>query len=81
MKILLGVTGSVATIKLDEMCSQLTLAFPDSQIKIVATKPALHFIGNASNGHEILTEDHEWDWQKKGDTVLHIEVLQLFHQP
>ncbi|KAF9942612.1 hypothetical protein BGZ67_000836 [Mortierella alpina] len=75
-RILIGATGSVASVKipiivktlLEEMGNQV-------EVKVVATNPALHFFQPSDVAAEVLTDQHEWDaWGKMSDPVMHIEV-------
>lgn len=70
MKILLGATGSVASIKV----SRLAAALSDggkNEVRIVATPSAIKFIGDSVR---VLGEVDEWQWTRVGDPVLHIEL-------
>jgi phosphopantothenoylcysteine decarboxylase len=70
MNILLGVTGSVATIITDQLLRSL-LKLGD--VKIVASERALHFLsGNAKAC--LVPDSAEWEWQRKGDRIVHIEL-------
>uniref|UniRef100_A0A0K0EMV3 Flavoprotein domain-containing protein n=1 Tax=Strongyloides stercoralis TaxID=6248 RepID=A0A0K0EMV3_STRER len=75
--LIIGVTGSVATIKLKELIDELYLKCSEDRlaIKIVTTKGALHFF-DPSMISEIVYEDRdEWGmWKGRGDPVLHIEL-------
>ncbi|KAF8381266.1 hypothetical protein PRIPAC_70408 [Pristionchus pacificus] len=77
--LLLGVTGSVAAIKLQELIEQLHKMVKDDRlwIKIVATDSAFKFLEKASlQIAEVIYEDRdEWSmWNGRGDPVLHIEL-------
>ncbi|AAR83487.1 CNPV141 HAL3-like domain protein [Canarypox virus] len=73
-KILIGVTGSVAAIKLKDLIKQL-LSLGGIEIRIVATKNAIHFIDQKEIGIPIYTDKDEWNtWNKIHDPVLHIEL-------
>jgi phosphopantothenoylcysteine decarboxylase len=89
MKILLGVTGSVAAIRTPELYHSLRQA--GHQVKIVATSASLYFfdptnLGPADqNKHErnrdvIILDEDEWPGRERGaryrrdDPVLHIEL-------
>ncbi|KAL2916074.1 hypothetical protein HK105_204498 [Polyrhizophydium stewartii] len=80
MRVLVGVTGSVASIKLPLLVEQLREAFavgPFSlDVKVVATKHSLHFFDRAALGDTpVLTDEDEWaSWTKMSDPVLHIEL-------
>ncbi|KAF8822039.1 flavoprotein [Cardiosporidium cionae] len=76
--VLIGVTGSVATIKLNEIIAALEYEGRSRnvlvKIKIIATTAALSFIEKSWN-LEILTDNLEWEsWKIKGDDILHIEL-------
>jgi phosphopantothenoylcysteine decarboxylase len=74
MNIVLGLTGSVATIvapKLIAALSELGTVYP------VATKCGLRFLDRAPHPIpcQIYKDEDEWDaWDKIGDPVLHIEL-------
>ncbi|CAG9464510.1 unnamed protein product [Pedinophyceae sp. YPF-701] len=76
-RVLLGLTGSVASIKAAQLCAGLAQF---AEIRVVATTSAQHFI--AASGDRlpkqclpILTDGHEWAlWQRRGDPVLHVEL-------
>src|SRR5262249_27603308 len=89
MKVLLGVTGSVAAIRTPELYQALQKA--DHQVKIVATRAALYFFDPASiaplnpgrpdrNREVVILDEDEWPGQDAGrlyerdDPVLHIEL-------
>jgi len=83
MNILLGLTGSVATIKAGELYTELS---KNDEVKVVATEKAMHFLPNpiecAKNNkpyiplYKIITEEQEWNWKKLGDPVQHIELAE-----
>jgi phosphopantothenoylcysteine decarboxylase len=82
--ILLGITGSVASIKLNLLIDALNAQIHDCKIKVVATQRSMHFITRSNDGPSIMsqlgpdvqlyTDDDEWKWERKGDAVLHIEL-------
>ncbi|EPZ34462.1 Flavoprotein domain-containing protein [Rozella allomycis CSF55] len=77
MNILVGVTGSVATVKLEKLlhCIKENIKDRNIQIKIVTTARAKHFLVNSNLGSEtILDDDSEWLWEELGDPVLHIQL-------
>lgn len=77
MNILLGVTGSVATIKTEEIVSYLKDA--GFNVKIIATDSALHFFDKSKVDVPVYTDKEEYDmWKKRGDPVLHIDVRTAF---
>ncbi|KAL3083130.1 hypothetical protein niasHS_010932 [Heterodera schachtii] len=75
--VLLAVTGSVASIKVNELIAELYKQSPENRlaIKVVATQSALNFF-DAADTQEIVYDDRdEWNmWKKRGDPVLHIEL-------
>ena len=74
-RILLGVSGSVATIKLSLVTQQL-LQFAD--VCVVATKSARHFFDTAALPPQclpVVLDVDEWrQWTAVGDPVVHIEL-------
>ncbi|CAH8852893.1 unnamed protein product [Trichobilharzia szidati] len=72
-KLLLGVTGSVAAIKIPNLIEKLQqLGF---EIRLVVTKNALNFISVNSLSIPVYTDDDEWSsWKEHGDSVLHIQL-------
>ena len=89
VKVLIGVTGSVAAIKIPELCEKLLRAqnckVQVNEIAVVPTEKALHFFQsdelcpfkwNLENKIVKLWRDEdEWSqWNGRGDPVLHIEL-------
>uniref|UniRef100_A0A182J918 Phosphopantothenoylcysteine decarboxylase n=1 Tax=Anopheles atroparvus TaxID=41427 RepID=A0A182J918_ANOAO len=76
--ILIGCTGSVATIKLPLLVERLRqLANVVVEVRVIVTEHAQHFFSRADLPGEVLlyTDQDEWtSWQKRGDPVLHIEL-------
>mmetsp|Transcript_18571 Transcript_18571/g.35391 ORF Transcript_18571/g.35391 Transcript_18571/m.35391 type:complete len:146 (-) Transcript_18571:125-562(-) len=76
-KVILGVSGSVATIKLGLLASSLR-DFAD--VKIVSTQASMHFIRSLPQHvqeelGEIAGDDDEWHrWKTVGDPVMHIDL-------
>lgn len=74
-RILLGVSGSVATIKLS-LVARTLLQFAD--VHIVASKSSRHFFSQRDLPDEcgpVLTDEDEWrQWRQVGDPVVHIEL-------
>lgn len=73
-KVLIGATGSVATIKTHEIIQQLQLY--NIQVKVIPTNVAYSsFLKIDEINCPILTDIEEWStWKNRGDPVLHIEV-------
>jgi phosphopantothenoylcysteine decarboxylase len=81
MNLLIGVTGSVATIKLVDLVNLIKERNPTVDIKIVFTENSKHFINNLilSTIENLVEKFHsdsdEWEsWSARGDPVLHIEL-------
>uniref|UniRef100_A0A0N4W7A3 Flavoprotein domain-containing protein n=1 Tax=Haemonchus placei TaxID=6290 RepID=A0A0N4W7A3_HAEPC len=77
--LLIGVTGSVAVIKLHELIQKLYDACPENKlvIKVPATKSALTLLDTQDfEIDEVIYDDRdEWSmWRGRGDAVLHIEL-------
>lgn len=74
-KILVGCTGSVASIKIPLLVQELQSLDDQIEIKIVATDHALHFFDRATLSVPVLTDQNEWEmWKSIQDPVLHIEL-------
>eukprot|EP00742_Colponemidia_sp_Colp-10_P009908 GILJ01010843.1.p1 GENE.GILJ01010843.1~~GILJ01010843.1.p1 ORF type:complete len:192 (+),score=14.34 GILJ01010843.1:22-597(+) len=70
--VLVGVSGSVAAIKIQELVDRL-LQF--AEVKVVCTKAAMHFVSPLRPACDVLTDEDEWSaWTKRGDPVIHIEL-------
>ncbi|XP_062563223.1 phosphopantothenoylcysteine decarboxylase [Armigeres subalbatus] len=75
--ILIGCTGSVATIKLPLLIQKLRDSVPDIQIKVIVTHHAEHFFSASDIPEDvpIQRDADEWSsWSGRGDPVLHIEL-------
>ncbi|KAJ3321150.1 hypothetical protein HDV06_004603 [Boothiomyces sp. JEL0866] len=74
-RVLIGVTGSVATIKIYNLIRDLKQVYDDDiELKIITTKSALTFFNPKEIEEEILYDEDEWKEYKRGDPVLHIEL-------
>ncbi|GAB0099606.1 phosphopantothenoylcysteine decarboxylase [Sergentomyia squamirostris] len=76
-RILIGCTGSVATIKLPLLVNTLRTQIPGAEIKIVVTEHAKHFFSTTElpSGTPVFEDSDEWSsWKNRGDPVLHIEL-------
>lgn len=74
-KILVGCTGSVASIKIPLLVQELQKLDDTVEIKIVATDHALHFFDRDTLSVPVLTDKNEWEmWKTIQDPVLHIEL-------
>lgn len=81
VNILIGVSGSVAAIKLTELVRTLKDGVENVKIQIVFTPKGKFFITDAqmleinSMIEAVHTDEHEWlSWKQKGDKVLHVEL-------
>ena len=76
--LLVGLTGSVATVKAPILLDALYAILPkDSEIRLVATEASLHFLDSAaiSTRARLYADKDEWAlWTKTSDPVLHIEL-------
>eukprot|EP01006_Ploeotia_vitrea_P043392 TRINITY_DN66724_c4_g4_i1.p2 TRINITY_DN66724_c4_g4~~TRINITY_DN66724_c4_g4_i1.p2 ORF type:complete len:207 (-),score=84.97 TRINITY_DN66724_c4_g4_i1:499-1119(-) len=75
-KVLLGLTGSVASIKAQPLIRELVKR--SHQVRVVATQRALSFVSVKEieeAGATVYTDELEWSsWKGKGDPVWHIEL-------
>ncbi|NP_001187962.1 phosphopantothenoylcysteine decarboxylase [Ictalurus punctatus] len=72
--VLLGVTGSVAALKLPLLVTQL-LEIPGIEVRVVTTDHATHFYKVAEVPVRVYTDNDEWEmWKTRSDPVLHIEL-------
>ncbi|KAM9311835.1 phosphopantothenoylcysteine decarboxylase [Gastrophryne carolinensis] len=72
--VLVGVTGSVAAIKLPLLVSGL-LQIPGVQVQVVTTEKANHFYDKKDISVPIYSDEDEWKmWTQRSDPVLHIEL-------
>ncbi|XP_067941337.1 phosphopantothenoylcysteine decarboxylase-like [Watersipora subatra] len=76
-RILIGCSGSVAAIKLEELVEQLLSAVSNSELRVIITEHARHFTPLKKSVEKVIyyTDEDEWKaWNKMGDNVLHIEL-------
>jgi hypothetical protein len=78
MKILVGVTGSVATTKIWNLVHDLKQEFQDCEIQIVATERSKHFFSASQVDVKVWGDEDEWKDYKVGDPVLHIQVINTY---
>uniref|UniRef100_A0A8C5EPY8 Phosphopantothenoylcysteine decarboxylase n=1 Tax=Gouania willdenowi TaxID=441366 RepID=A0A8C5EPY8_GOUWI len=72
--VLVGVTGSVAALKLPQLVSQL-LQLPQVDVRVVTTEHAQHFYDPSEVSVKIYSDNDEWElWTQRSDPVLHIEL-------
>lgn len=86
LNILLGLSGSVATIKYLELLQAIISQLPayNVQFKVVVTKNSLYFLQEehqktlkiliSDKEIPILVDENEWTWKSKGDAILHIDL-------
>lgn len=64
MKILLGLTGSVATVLYKKLIEQLQTL---GEVEVILTEKALHFIDrNIPPQVNVWTDKNEWQWEREG---------------
>uniref|UniRef100_A0A670ZPZ7 Flavoprotein domain-containing protein n=1 Tax=Pseudonaja textilis TaxID=8673 RepID=A0A670ZPZ7_PSETE len=72
--ILVGVTGSVAALKLPLLVAEL-LKIPGLAVRVVTTENAKHFYKAEEIPVTIYDDSDEWQmWKKRTDPVLHIDL-------
>ncbi|XP_062998255.1 phosphopantothenoylcysteine decarboxylase [Elgaria multicarinata webbii] len=72
--ILVGVTGSVAALKLPLLVSEL-LKIPGVEVRVVTTENAKHFYNPAEIPVSLYSDANEWQmWKRRTDPVLHIDL-------
>ncbi|KAM7396779.1 hypothetical protein PAMP_019791 [Pampus punctatissimus] len=72
--VLVGVTGSVAALKLPLLVSQL-LQLPGVDVRVVTTEHAKHFYNAEEVPVKLYSDKDEWEmWTQRSDPVLHIEL-------
>jgi len=73
--ILIGCTGSVASIKIPSLLSSFQQSGLQVNVKIVSTERSCHFFRKDELNIPVLTDADEWQkWNKIGDPVLHIDL-------
>ncbi|XP_029607824.1 phosphopantothenoylcysteine decarboxylase [Salmo trutta] len=73
-RVLVGVTGSVAALKVPLLVSQL-LELPGVDVRVVTTEHAKHFYNPAEVAVRVYSDANEWElWRQRSDPVLHIEL-------
>lgn len=77
INLLIGVTGSVATIKLPELIQKAKHTCPNVNIRVVATQNALHFIQKDQVGVEVITDDYEWAVDSENDCVAPLRFVDI----
>lgn len=71
--VLLGLTGSVASIKTEEIVSLLKQS--GFNVKVIATENSLRFFDKSKLDVPVFTDRDENEcWKQRSDPVLHIEV-------
>ena len=77
VNILLGATGSVATIKVPELVEHVS-RLEDCHLRLMMTEHSRHFLSADSvlgSVESVISDEEEWSsWNKRGDPVLHIEL-------
>jgi len=76
--ILIGCTGSVASIKLPNLISELKSKDTTFNIRVVLTEKARQFIDfeEVKSSAEVFLDENEWKmWKHRGDPILHIDLV------
>ncbi|KAI9483530.1 MAG: flavoprotein [Benjaminiella poitrasii] len=72
--ILIGATGSIATIKVPILV-KLLKEYPNVNVKVVLTEAAHYFVKNEKIDCAVYRDQDEWNgWKKISDPILHIEL-------
>ncbi|GAB1294265.1 Phosphopantothenoylcysteine decarboxylase [Apodemus speciosus] len=72
--VLVGVTGSVAALKLPLLVSKL-LDIPGLEVTVVTTERAKHFYSPQDVPVTLYSDADEWKmWKRRSDPVLHIDL-------
>jgi len=75
--ILVGVSGSVAAVKLPELVQMLLNSKMNNEVTVISTESARHFYQDAAlpGNIRVWRDQDEWhEWKVMGDPVLHIEL-------
>ncbi|NXP05532.1 COAC decarboxylase, partial [Thinocorus orbignyianus] len=73
-RVLVGVTGSVAALKLPVLIAEL-LQIPGLEVQVVTTERAKHFYNVQEIPVTLYSDEDEWQlWKRRSDPVLHIEL-------
>uniref|UniRef100_UPI00358EA43F phosphopantothenoylcysteine decarboxylase isoform X2 n=1 Tax=Myxine glutinosa TaxID=7769 RepID=UPI00358EA43F len=76
-RILVGVTGSVAAIKLPQLVRALIDLPEQPEVQVVTTDHAMHFFNQREVPVPVHLDADEWrNWSRLSDPVLHIELRQ-----
>lgn len=76
VNLLIGCTGSVASLKLPELVEKFQQECENINIRICVTEHSQHFFDKEKLSEliDIFTDADEWTWSKRTDPVLHIEL-------
>ena len=76
MKLLLGITGSVAAKLTSKLVQTIVTRIPGVDLRIIATKCSLEFFDSKAIAVPVMTDIDEWPkgGYRKGDPVLHIQM-------
>ncbi|KAL8613421.1 hypothetical protein ACOMHN_057141 [Nucella lapillus] len=75
-RVLVGSTGSVASVKIPPLVDALTSLPCQPEVQLVTTKNSRHFFDTGKVNCQIYRDEDEWEWRSIGDPVLHIELKQ-----
>ncbi|KAI7869460.1 flavoprotein [Spinellus fusiger] len=72
--ILIGTTGSVASIKVPELVDILNKN-PNVDVRVLPTKASLFFLKDKQVNAKMYNDEEDWEtWKVKSDPVLHIDL-------
>jgi len=76
MKVLLGITASVAAILTPKLVLDIKVAIPEIELKVIATERSLYFFRRDELDVPVLTDKDEWpeDGYQQGQPVPHIDL-------
>ena len=76
MKVILGITGSVAAILTPKLVGAITARIPGVELRIIATERSLYFFDSKTIAAPVMTDKDEWPegGYLKGNPVPHIDM-------
>lgn len=77
VNLLIGCTGSVASLKLPDLIAHFEKECDDIRIRVCVTEHSQHFFNKEKLSEivDIFTDNDEWAaWTKRSDPVIHIEL-------
>ncbi len=71
MRVLLGVTGSVASVLGEKLVDAFEV---NHEVKVVQTDSSRRILDLAGSKYQVISEKDEWSWRRVGDPIQHIEL-------